>query len=473
MRTVGEGTQRDTRTYAEVLRTQRYLPIFSVNALSTWGDFIARITVAAIVLDRTGSDVATAATFAVSLLPTVFGRTLLSPLADRLPYRDVLVGSHLARAVMVGLLMVAVVGQWPVAVLLLLLFLLELFGGPAPAASQILLTDLFTDRRLFAKAFGLNALAEQANQAIGLAVGGALVATIGAEQGLAFDLVTFLVGAVVLLWCAPRKVMGTESQQGLSGFFRDMVGGARHLAGDPLLRMLMAVSLLAVPAMAGPEAVALVYARQELHWRGFGGLLMAAPMVGALVGLSVASRWAAERQNDWLIWTALAMPLPLLVTVAHPPPVVLWLSWFLSGVLQTFMLPLQATFSLLVPPGLRGRVFGLAGSLSVTSMGVAYLFAGWVSQHSTPGAAVGVCAVISFGALLLLAATWPRQALADAVHRTYNAALQPEEATGAAAAAVVEPSASAVVEPPDGAAGAASLPAVGELPTGAVIEPET
>lgn len=425
---MGRGGRRpegDVRTYSEVLRTERYLPIFVAGALSTWGDFIARITIAAVVLDRTGSDLATAATFAVSLLPTIFGRTLLSPLADRLPYRDVLVGSHTARAVMVGVIMVAVAAHWPVAALLALLFLVELFGGPAPAASQILLTDLFADRRLFAKAFGLSALAEQANQAIGLAVGGALVATIGAERGLLFDVLTFVVGGSVLTICAPRRRMGGEPQSGVGGFVRDMVAGGRHLLQVHLLRTLIGLSLVAVPAIAGPEAVALIYAQQHLHAPGIGGVLMAAPMVGALVGLTIASRWSAERQNAWLIWTALAMPLPLLATIFQPPVVLLWLAWFLSGVLQTFMLPLQATFSLLVPAELRGRVFGLAGSLSVTAMGIAYLFAGWVSQHSTPAAAVGICAVVSLGALVIVAATWPRAALSAAVHQAYSGSEPP------------------------------------------------
>ena len=74
-------------SFAEVLRAPAFLPFFLSASLSTWGDYIARITVAAVVFDRTGSAVATAATFAVSLLPSIFGRMLLSPFADRLPCR--------------------------------------------------------------------------------------------------------------------------------------------------------------------------------------------------------------------------------------------------------------------------------------------------------------------------------------------------------------------------------------------------
>ncbi|HEY7718861.1 MAG TPA: MFS transporter, partial [Pedococcus sp.] len=90
------------------------------------------------------------------------------------------------------------------------------------------------------------------------------------------------------------------------------------------------------------------------------------------------------------------------------------------GALQAYMLPLQSTFTLMVPPELRGRVFGLAGALSVASTGAFYLMAGWISQHTRPAAAVGVCAVVSFGGLVLVASRWPRAELADAVERTFS-----------------------------------------------------
>jgi len=108
---------------------------------------------------------------------------------------------------------------------------------------------------------------------------------------------------------------------------------------------------------------------------------------------------------------------------------VVWAAWFTCGALQAYMLPLQATFTLLVPPVLRGRVFGLAGALSVAATGAFYLLAGWISQHTRPAAAVGVCAVVSLGGLVLLAARWPRAELAEAVERTFS----PQEGTSRAA----------------------------------------
>lgn len=409
-------------SYREVLRTPVYLPVFLSASLSTWGDYIARITIAAVVLERTGSALATAATFAVSLLPTIFGRALLSPLADRRPYKHVLVASHLVRGAFVVALIAAVGTGQPVAALLAILFVLELCGGPAVAANQILLTDLFPDRRLYTRAFGLNTLAEQVNQAVGLAVGGAVVALIGPRRGLVFDLLTFVAAAAVLGVVVPRRPPHSPPSAGLRGFVDDVVDGCRHVRGNPPLLALLILSLVSTLAMVAPEAVALPYVAAARGSGALGGILMAAPILGAAAGLLVISRLPVETQHRSMLWMALAMPLPLLVTVAEPPLPVVWLSWFACGGLQAYMLPVQATFSLLVPVEMRGRVFGLAGSLAVAASGLFYLLAGWVSQHTTPAAAVGVCAVVALGGLVLIAARWPRRPMAEAVARTYQTA---------------------------------------------------
>jgi MFS family permease len=421
-------------SYAEVFRTRGYLAIFLTSAMSTCGDYLARVVVAAFVLEQTGSPFAAAAVFAVSLVPSIFGRSLLAPIADRVPYKYVLVGSHLTRAALVGALIFTVsrikaaeavaeqpdgqVTLWPVFALL---FLLELVGGPAISAGQILMTDLFFDRRLYARALTLGTLSEQVNQAIGLTLGGLVVAWVGAVRGLWFDLATFLVSALVITVVVKvQPVRGTPSA-GIVGFFRDIGVGATFLFRHPVLVSLLALGLCSVWAMAAPEAVAIAYAHDQSGWSaGLGGLLMAAPIFGAVVGLLVVGRWQPERQNSRIIVMALLMPLPLIGTVFAPPVPITWLLWFVCGMLQAFMLPLQATFSLVVPAEMRGRVFGLGGALSVAASGVAFLVAGYLAEHTSPALAVAICAAASMVAIVSLALRWPRAALRRAVDTAYN-----------------------------------------------------
>ena len=412
--------------YSEVFRVRGYLAIFVAAALSTWGDYLARVTVAAFVFERTGSPFAAAATFAVSLLPSIFGKSLLAPIADRFPYKYVMVVAHLVRAVLVGALVLAVSLHGSLWMLFALLFLIELAGGPAIAAGQILMTDLFSDRRLYSRALGLATMSELVNQAIGLGLGGLVVALVGTVGGLWFDLATFLLSALVIsLVVRVQAISGTPSA-GIAGFFRDIGEGASYLFRQPVLVSLLALSLCSVWAMAAPEAVAIAYAQElsgakELSGSArLGGLLMAAPILGAVVGLVMVGRWQPERQNHRIIAMALLMPLPLVGTLFAPPVPFAWLMWFGCGILQAFMLPLQSTFSLVIPAQMRGRVFGLAGALSVAASGVAFLVAGYLAELTSPSSAVAICAVGSLLAIMVLAVRWPRTALRDAVETAYN-----------------------------------------------------
>ena len=400
---------------SQVFAVRGYLALFIAASLSTWGDYIARLTIAAVVYQRTESPLATATTLAVSLVPSIFGRSLLGPLADRVPYKYVLIASHSSRAVMVLVLIWAVAIEAPIATLLVALFVLETLGGPAAAAQLVLMTDLFSDRLVFVRAMGLSALTEQANQALGLALGGIIVAWLGPARGLVLDLVTFVVSAVVIGVVVRARPVPGEPRPGLIGFFADLGTAAGVVARHRILRRLLGLSLVASLGISAPEAVALPYAGNA----GFGGLLMACPIAGAAVGVVVVSRWKPHVSNARIIAMALAMPVPLLFTAFRPPILVTAVLWFCAGTLQAFMLPLQSTFSLVTPEQRRGAVFGLGGALSVTAAGASYLVAGWLSELTNPAAAVTMCAVVCLGATVLLAARWPARELDLAVDRAY------------------------------------------------------
>jgi MFS family permease len=380
-----------------------------------WGDYIARVTIAAVVFERTRSPLATATTLAVSLVPTFFGRSLIGPIVDRFPYKWVLIWSHLLRATCVLGLMWLVMQGSALWVMFLVLFALELIGGASAASNMVLLTDLFEDRHLYARAVGLGAMSEQFNQAIGLAVGGALVALLGPETGLLFDLVTFVVAALVILFVVQLRPVTGERGRGLRGFARDLSTAAGDLARHPVLARLVTLSAVACLGIAAPEALAIPIAGQN----GWGGVLMAAPIVGAVVGIVLIGRRDVHQQNRSIVPLALCMPLPLLATALRPPIWVVAILFFGSGMLQAFMVPLQATFALVTEPELRGRIFSLAGSVSIAAAGASYLAAGWVGQHTNAYWGVTICAAVCLALVALLAATWPHRRVRTAVDRAY------------------------------------------------------
>jgi len=83
--------------------------------------------------------------FAVSFLPWIIGGTLLSALAERYPYRRVMITADLFRMVLIALLLIP---HLPVAALLTLLFLASLGTPPTQAARSALLPLLVGRDRL-------------------------------------------------------------------------------------------------------------------------------------------------------------------------------------------------------------------------------------------------------------------------------------------------------------------------------------
>ncbi len=403
----------------EVFRRKGFRTVFCANSLSLWGDSVAQVTIASVVYARTGSALATAATFTVSMMPKMLGRGLLSGLADRLPYRDVLVQSHVARALLAVILVVGVLFDWPIPLLLLALFVLELCAGPAVAAGQILLTEWFPDRALYARALAVNNLSSQVNQAVGFVLGGSIVALTGHAAAMGFDVVTFLVVAVVVFAVVPRVTPAGPASGTRLAMLADVRSAWSSIAANPVLLALLALSVAAMPAIAAPEAVAIPYAVHAGWSAGWQGVLIAAPVTGAFVGIVLISRVPGSRQTPLMIPMAVCMPLPLLVTIFEPTGVVVWLAWFASGALQAFMLPLQASFALVAPVGLRGRLFGMAGALSVAGSGLSFLAAGWIAGHTAPAASVGVCALASLALIVLARSMWPREAVDRAVDAAY------------------------------------------------------
>ncbi|MDC5698378.1 MFS transporter [Intrasporangium calvum] len=404
-------------SYAELLRVPRYLPVFLAGALSMWGDYVARVTIAAVVFERTRSPLATATTLAISFVPTFLGRSLLGPVVDRFRYKHVLVASHAARAVCVLVLLWLVTTAAPLVSIFTALFVLELIGGAASASSLVLITDLFEhDRPLYSRAVALSAMSEQLNQALGLALGGGLVALVGPQVGLLIDLGTFLVAAIVILVVVQLRPVRGDRGKGVRGFVRDLGAASADLARHPVLARLISLSAVASLGIAAPEALAIPIAGDN----GWGGVLMATPIVGAVVGIIMIGRLDVVRQNSSIMPLALAMPLPLLATALEPPLTVIVVLFFVSGLLQAFMVPLQATFALATAPEMRGRIFSLAGSISVLAAGASYLGAGWVAQATKdPHLAVTICAALCLALIGLLGLRWPHQHVTATVERAY------------------------------------------------------
>jgi MFS family permease len=406
-------------TYRDVLRHSEFRGLLVAQVCSEWGDNIARVALASLVLARTDSAFLAVLAFVVSFIPAVFGSALLGGLSDRLPRKVVLIGCDLARAVVVGVLALVAVDGTPVWVLLGLLLVAETFTAPFEAAHRAVVPDVLPDPRECLTGTGLMRILYQVDQVLGIVAAGVVIVLVGERAGLLFDVATFLVSATVLALTLRWRPASRDrsARTTLVGEFR---AGWRLVFDNPSLRALVLLAWSAAVFLVAPEAVALAYARDDGAGPAVGAALMATLPAGAALGAWLVGRMDPLRQVRSIIALAVAACLPLLATSLAPPWQVVMPLWFLSGAAQGFMAPLMTTVNLVTPPAMRGRVNGLAGAGFSTVTAATFLLSGAMADLATPAVAVTVAAVLALALVGVAHRGWPHAELRRTAERVYR-----------------------------------------------------
>lgn len=401
------------------LRNREFRGLAVAQATSEWGDQIARVALASLVLTRTDSAFLAGLAFVVSFGPAVFASALLGPLADRYPRKVVLLACDAARFVLVGVLALVAVDATPIWVLLAVLLCAEIFTAPFLAAQRALLPDVLTKPAEYLAGNSVVRLLNNADQVIGIGLAGLVIHLVGERWGLLIDAVTFLISflviAVMVRW---RPAAGDRGQQ-RARLFSEVRAGWRLVFGDPTLRALMILGWSAALFLSAPEAVALAYARDDGERTSVGAALMASVPLGAAVGAFLVGRLPPLRQVRAIVPLAVFTCLPLLATCVSPPWRVALLLWFLCGVGQGFMVPLIATVNLVSPPAFRGRVNGLAAAGFSVATAATFLLTGFLADLTSPAVAVTFAGAAGLGLVGVAHHHWPRRAIRAAAERVY------------------------------------------------------
>ncbi|MGN6090549.1 MAG: MFS transporter, partial [Actinomycetales bacterium] len=253
--------------------------LLAAQGLSEVGDWISRVSLATVVLAATQSVLLTAATFAISFLPSVLGGVLLGGLADRFPRRDVLLACDLIRALAVLWLTVAVTRGLAVGVLLALLAFAELFSAPFLAARSALLPDLVDEPRQYSTANSASRVLTMGTQVFGFIAAGLVVQLLGVRTALLVDAASFAVSMLLLTRVrrgaavgpdtavAPDTAAGPATPGARAGrlrrYARELRAGADIVLRDPVRRSLVLLGWGSAVVLIAPEAVALAYAHER------------------------------------------------------------------------------------------------------------------------------------------------------------------------------------------------------------------
>jgi MFS family permease len=100
--------------------------------------------------------------------------------------------------------------------------------------------------------------------------------------------------------------------------------------------------------------------------------------------------------------------LPLILTVVDPGVYVAAVLWFVSGMLQAYLVPIMVTVNLATPSQYRGRLNGLAGGGLGVATALGFLAAGALADLHSPQAAIAIAGVVGVVVVGLFSLVWPK-----------------------------------------------------------------
>ena len=382
---------------------REFRALWLARALSLLGDQLARVAIAVLVFERTGSAALTALAYAFTFLPYLAG-PLVAGIGDRRPRRRVLVALDLARAA--GVTLMALPGT-PLVVMGVLLLAVTLVSPLYDAARSALLPDI-VPAESYPAGVAIFTITTESAQVLGFAVGGLAVAAVGARLALSFDALTFLVAALaVLVAVTPRPAAHSNDESTRT----QLRTAGRLVFGSPMLRRLLALAWLNALWVV-PEGLAAPYAR-HLHAGAIGvGLLMASIPFGCVLGVGLLVRVTTHEQRMRLMLPlAMCTGLPLVLCALQPGLTVTLMLWALCGVGTAYNVTANAAFVREVPTERRSQAIALATTGMVTGQGLAILIGGLAASVLPVWgvvSAAGVVGVVTVAALTLVHAARSR-----------------------------------------------------------------
>ena len=372
---------RWTPQLLECLRNRVFARLYFAQTINLIGDALTWVGLALLAFELVGKDAGVILSGALTLRVTAF--VLLSPLAgaiaDRFDRKRIMVVTHLARMVTIGLLPF-VTQAWQIYAIVFALNVFYAFFTPTYTAT----IPLVTGQNEYPQAIALSSATFQLLGVLGPGLAGGVAGFIGARQVFFLDALSFLIAAVLIV-TLPRqlRVEQNQSARTVSRTWQDIREGTNRLWTDPLIRYALAMQLVAsiTGAQILVNTVSYVQGTLQLGKVEY-GWVMATFGIGATLASVVFGIF-----NQRLPRTTFVVIGAALITIALLPAssvglIPLLLLWLVAGAGQSFVnLPTQTLIADRIPTDIQGRVYGAHFAWSHLWCAFSYPLAGWLGSH--------------------------------------------------------------------------------------------
>jgi MFS family permease len=357
------------------LRHRLFAVIWTATVLGNIGTFMRDVSSAWLVTEISASPASVAMIQAAGTLPFFLLAIPAGVLSDILDRRRLLIALQIVLGCVSSLLAVL---AWTDSVSVESLVVLTFLGGVGAAlatpAWQAITPEL-VPRSDLKGAVALNSLGINIARSIGPALGGLLLAVLGAAAVYGLDVLTYVLVGGALLWWRREADADDGLRENFGGALR---AGLRYARASHDLHRILWRAVLFFAFASAVWALLPIVARQEIGGGpSFYGLLLGSVGAGAIVGAILLPRARGRLGQDRLVLAATLVTAGATALLAlTDSEIVALLATFVLGIAWIAMLTtLNSTMQAILPNWIRGR--GLAIYLTAFNGAMAAGSLGW------------------------------------------------------------------------------------------------
>lgn len=337
------------------LRQKLFLVLWIATVLGNIGSFIRDVASAWIMTDLSPSPAAVALVQAAATLPIFLLAIPAGVLSDILDRRKFLIAiQFLLASVSICLMGLAASGLQTVTSLVLLTFVGGIGAALMGPTWQAIVPEL-VERKDLKNAVALNSLGINIARAIGPALGGLILAAMGAAFTYGMDVASYLFVIAALFWWKRPVAKADALTEGFGGAFR---AGLRYARASRALHVVLVRAFCFFALASSVWALLPLVARNLLGGgAGFYGILLGSVGLGAILGAILMPSLRKALSADGLVLTAALVTASVMAFLSFAPPQ--WaavLSLLLLGAAWiTALTTMNGVAQAILPNWVRGR----------------------------------------------------------------------------------------------------------------------
>ena len=326
----------------------------------------------AIVIIDAGGDATTLGLILAARMLSGTALTLIGGVwADRIKRKYVMISADLGRAFLLLILVFVSAPDIPRIYMALLVFLVgigDAFGAPASAA----IINVIVPENVLQQANVIRGITSRLGQIIGPAIGGVVIALVGARLTFILTALTFLMGASLLVGIKEDSVANKETRE---PFVHEFKEGMKTVLEMPWIGAMILMATFQLMVVMSAETILLpIITKREFQTNS----VLAAASATFAIGATLASLWFLKLKPKYpgkvsvIVWSFFAlMPIALAFPIS---PTFIILMYLIAGISVG---PWEAYWPLAlqreIPKEKLGRVFAIdhAGSAGMIPLGMA------------------------------------------------------------------------------------------------------